>query len=565
MARQRTSRKSRSSSSEMVLVPLGGCGEIGMNLYLYGFGPPKERQWLMVDAGVKFGDERDPGIDIILPDTAFIEAERHALQGILLTHAHEDHFGAVAHLWPRLKVPVYATPFTAYLLRRKLAEAGLEDQVPIHEIAMGDRLTIGPFDLELITVTHSIPEPNAVAIRTPAGTVLHSGDWKVDPTPVIGDVMAEDRLRALGEEGCDVLVCDSTNALRDGISPSESDVAQGLLDVIRTAKARVAVTTFASNAGRIASIVKAAQACDRQVVLVGRAMRRIVEAAKATGYMQDLPELLDEDEYGFLPRDKVLCLCTGSQGERRAALWRIAEGSHPNVTFDSGDLVVFSSRTIPGNEKSVGYVQNELSDIGVSIVTADDAPVHVTGHPRRGELQQMYDWVKPALVVPMHGEARHLWEHARFARSCGVPAALVVENGDVARLLPAPGAVIDEAPSGRLHVDGRLIVPSFDGPARIRRKMSFTGVVAVSLVLDRDGELQSDPGVETLGLPEHDADGVALEDTVYDIVEDVFETLPRAKLRSDEIVEEFVRRAVRRALDMRWGKKPQCLVTIHRI
>ena len=565
MARSTPSRRSKSSDPEMVLVPLGGCGEIGMNLYLYGVGPAKDRKWLMVDIGVKFGDDRDPGIDIILPDTAFIESKKHALQGILLTHAHEDHFGALAHLWPRLKAPVYATAFTAYLLRSKLAEAGLEDDVPIHEVGIGDRFAIGEFDVELMTVTHSIPEPNAVAIRTSVGTVLHSGDWKIDPAPVIGDPMAEDKLRALGQEGCDVLVCDSTNVLRDGISPSESDVAQGLLDVIKTARQRVAVTTFASNAGRIASIANAARECGREVVLVGRAMRRIVEASKATGYMQDLPDVLDEDEYGYLPRDKVLCLCTGSQGERRAALWRIAEGSHPNVTFDDGDMVIFSSRTIPGNEKSVGYVQNALSDIGVKIVTADDAPVHVTGHPRRGELEQMYDWVKPGLVVPMHGEARHLWEHSRFAKSCGVPASLVVENGDIARLLPGPGAVIDEAPSGTLHVDGKVIVRSFDGPARIRRKMSFTGVVAVSLVLDESGELQSDPGVETLGLPEVDADGVPLVDVAYNIIEDTLDTLPRAKLRSDEIVEEFVRRAVRRALDMRWGKKPQCLVMVHRI
>jgi len=565
MARTPASRKRRASEPEMALVPLGRSGGIGTNLYLYGIGPANTRKWLMVDIGVKFGDDREPGIDIILPDTAFIEEERHALEGILLTHAHEDHFGALAHLWPRLRVPVYATPFTAYLLRGKLAETGIEDDVPIHDVGLGDRFAIGEFDVELLTVTHSIPEPNAVVIRTSVGTVLHSGDWKIDPAPVIGVPMAEDQLRALGDEGCDVLVCDSTNVLRDGVSPSEGDVAQGLLDVIKTAKKRVAVTTFASNAGRIASVAKAARECGREVVLVGRAMRRIVEASKATGYMQDVPDVLDEDEYGYLPDDKVLCLCTGSQGERRAALWRIAEGSHPNVTFDEGDMVIFSSRTIPGNEKSVGYVQNALSDIGVKIVTADDAPVHVTGHPRRGELKQMYDWLKPDLVVPMHGEARHLWEHARFARSCGVPSSLVVENGDIARLLPGPASGIDEAPSGTLHVDGKVIVRSFDGPARIRRKMSFTGVVTVSLVMDETGELQSDPAVETLGLPEVDADGVPLLDVAYNIIEDTLDTLPRPKLRSDEIVEEFVRRAVRRAMDMHWGKKPQCLVTVHRV
>jgi ribonuclease J len=550
---------------EIVFLPLGGCGEIGMNLYLYGQGPANRREWLMVDFGVKFGDERDPGVDVILPDISFIEDERRSLQGIVLTHAHEDHFGAVAHLWSRLKVPVYATAFAAKLLRRKLIEAGLEDDVPLREIGLDERFDVGGFDCEFLSVTHSIPEPNAVVIRSGGHTIVHSGDWKIDDKPVVGDPIDESRLSALREEGCNVLICDSTNVLRDGSSPSETDVADGLAEVIGSAKKRVAVTTFASNVGRVASIARAADACDRHVVVIGRALRNNIEAARETGYLRDMPEFHDDENYGYIPRERVLCICTGSQGEMRAALSRIAHGSHPQVEFEEGDTVIFSSRTIPGNEKSVSAVQNALAANGVKIVTADDALVHVTGHPRRDELKQMYDWLQPDIVVPMHGEARHLWEQARFAKACGVPDSLVVRNGDIARLYPEPATIVDEAPWGRLHVDGKVIVSSVDGPARERRKLSFNGVVSVSLVVDRDGALQGDPELAMLGLPDVGEDGEAIDDIVYDVIEDVFDVLPKAKRRNDEVLEEFIYQAVRRAIDRQWGKKPLCMVSLHRI
>jgi len=565
--KQKPTKKRRSAKSpgEFVVLPLGGCGEIGMNLYLYGMGPASNRKWLMVDLGITFGDDRDPGIDIILPDTAFIEADRKALQGIVLTHAHEDHFGAVAHLWTRFKVPVYTTAFAAFLLRRKLAEAGLENDVPIHEIDQDQRFKVGGFDLEFLSVTHSIPEPNALIIRSPHGTVVHTGDWKIDDAPVTGKPIDQKRLQALREEGCDVLVCDSTNVLRAGISPSETEVGEGLLEVIRSAPQRVAVTTFASNVGRVASIARAAMACDRNVVIVGRALRNNIEAAKATGHMDGMPEFLDEDQFGYVPREKILCICTGSQGEMRAALSRIAHGTHPNVEFEDGDVVIFSSRTIPGNEKSVSQVHNELAVNGVKIVTADDALVHVTGHPRRDELKQMYEWLQPKLVVPMHGEARHLWEQARFAEECGVPETIVMGNGDLVRLLPGPAEIIDEAPSGRLHVDGRVIVPGTEGPARARRKLSFNGVISVSLVIDENGDLLSDPQVSLVGMPESGENGEALETMVIDIIEDVFEKLPRSKRRNDQVLEEFVFQAVRRAVDRQWGKKPLCIIAMHRL
>ena len=552
-------------AEEIVFLPLGGCGEIGMNLYLYGLGPANKRQWLMVDFGIKFGDERDPGIDVILPDISYIEDERRALQGIVLTHAHEDHFGAVAHLWPRLQVPVYATAFAARLLRRKLAEAGLEEQVPLHEVDLDARFDVGGFDCELLSVTHSIPEPNALIIRSGSQTIVHSGDWKIDEDPVIGEPIDMGRLKALREEGCDVLICDSTNVLRDGVSPSEGEVAEGLAEVIRAADKRVAVTTFASNVGRVASIARAADAVDRHVVVVGRALRNNIEAARETGYLSDMPEFHDDENYGYMPRERVLCICTGSQGEMRAALSRIAHGTHPQVEFEEGDTVIFSSRTIPGNEKSVSAVQNALAERGVKVVTADDAVVHVTGHPRRGELKQMYDWLQPSVVVPMHGEARHLWEQARFAKACGVPDSLVVRNGDVARLHPGPVTIIDEAPWGRLHVDGNIILPGTDGPARERRKLSFNGVVSVSVMVGRDGELEGDPEVSMFGLPETGVDGQAMEDIVLDVLDDVFEVLPKPKRRNDEVLEEFIYQAVRRAIDRQWGKKPLCMVSLHRI
>ena len=356
---QRKSRRGR--QSELVFLPLGGAGEIGMNMYLYGHGSGRNRQWLMIDCGVKFGDEKDPGIDVIVPDISFIEQDVDALQAIILTHAHEDHMGAIPWLWQRLKAPVYCTPFAAELLRRKLAEFDLLDVVDIRVIELGDRFAVGDFDIEFVSVTHSIPEPAAIAIRTAAGTIVHSGDWKLDRGPVIEPFIDEARFREIGDEGVDVLVCDSTNVLREGHSPSERDVADTLTAVIENAPGRVAVTTFASHVGRISSAIRAARATDREVVIVGRAMRNVIEAAREVGLMSELGTFVEDEAYGFLPRDKTLLLCTGSQGEARAALARIANDAHPTVHLDKGDVVVFSSKTIPGNEKAVAAVVNALA------------------------------------------------------------------------------------------------------------------------------------------------------------------------------------------------------------
>jgi ribonuclease J len=548
---------------ELTFAPLGGIGEIGMNLSIYGLGNRHQRSWLAVDLGVSFGDEEHlPGIDLILPDITFLEKERKNLLALVLTHAHEDHFGAIIDLWPKLKCPIYATPFSAALLAAKCEGEFNAPKLPVTVVPLGARIDIGPFNVEFISVAHSIPESNALAIRTEAGTVLHTGDWKIDPTPLIGLPTDEKRLREIGEEGVLALVGDSTNAVRDGRSPSETEVAAVLAGIVKSSKGRVAVTTFASNVARVKAVADAARAADREVVVIGRAMERVAQVARETGYLDGVQDFRDANLYGHFPPDKVLALCTGSQGEPRAALARIASDDHPLVTLNKGDRVIFSSRTIPGNEKAVGNIINGLVGQGIEVITDRTHLVHVSGHPRRDELRDMISWIKPQILIPAHGEPLHLAEHADLARKAGVPKVIVCKNGDLVKLGPGDPGVIDELPHGRLYKDGVLLETDKALAVAERRRMSFAGAVFVALAITEKGELADDPGVDMLGVPEKDVDGKLIDDRVYDIVLSTFESLPRARRRDPDALAESIRRAVRNEVNAAWGKKPVCQVHV---
>jgi ribonuclease J len=551
------------AGSELVFAPLGGIGEIGMNLSIYGYGDGSRRAWLMVDCGVSFAaEEHLPGVDLILPDIRFLVEQRRNIVGLVLTHAHEDHMGALIDLWPRLKVPLYATPFAAALFEaRRLSEPGAPN-IPVNVVPLGGHLQLGPFTVDLINVAHSIPESNALAIGTPLGMVVHTGDWKIDPTPLLGAPTNQAKLTALGDQGVLALIGDSTNAIRDGRSPSEAEVAKTLAELIRTAPGRVAVTTFASHVGRIRAVADAARAVEREVVIVGRAMERVVQVARETGYLDGVQDFREAESYGYLPPDKVLALCTGSQGEPRAALARIAQDEHPEVTLNRGDRVIFSSRTIPGNEIAVARVINGLVTQGVEVITDRTHLVHVSGHPRRAELMDMIGWVRPKILVPAHGEALHLAEHAKLARSAGVPEVLVCRNGDLVRLAPGPAAIIDEVPVGRLYKDGALLIDAEASTVAARRRLAFAGVVSVALALSENGALVADPEIELIGVPESDAGGQAMEAIARQAIEDAFETLPKPRQRDPNEVAETVRRAVRGALAEHWSKKPICHVHV---
>jgi ribonuclease J len=556
-----------SSDNELVFLPLGGSNEIGMNFNLYGYGPAHDRKWIVVDLGVTFGDQTTPGVDIILPDPEFIEPYAKDILGIVLTHAHEDHIGAVAHLWPRLKAPLYATPFTAFLLREKLRDAGILDDVKITEVPLGGTIKLGPFDIELLTLTHSIPEPNGLAIKTPLGTILHTGDWKIDPDPLLGEPTDEAAIRRLGDEGILAMVCDSTNVFVDGVAGSEADVRVAMGKLISGLKGRVAVACFASNVARMDSVIRSAQAAGRQVALVGRSMHRMAAAAASVGFMKDLAPFVTDHEARHLPADKVLYLCTGSQGEGRAALSRIAEGSHPAVTLGAGDHCIFSSRVIPGNEIPIRNLQNKLSEKGVRLYTEREYPgIHVSGHPCRDELKQMYQWARPQIAIPTHGERRHLIEHAALAKDLQVPESVAMRNGDMVRLAPGRAQIIDEVPSGRLYIDGGMVTPENGEALRERRHAASNGILAVSLVLDGRGKLASGPQVRALGLAGDKND--PLEDILDDLADEAENALKSLKgeaRESDDAVEAAISRAVKKAAYRIWDRRPVVETTVLRL
>ncbi|MBE7209557.1 MAG: ribonuclease J [Gluconacetobacter diazotrophicus] len=534
-------------------LPLGGTGEIGMNLNLYDC----DGTYLAVDCGIGFAGNDSPEAEILIPDPGFIVERRERLAGLVITHAHEDHLGAVAHLWSRLRCPIWATPFACAVLRRKLGEAGLLREVRIHQVAVGGSFSVGPFDLQFIAMAHSVPEAQAMVIRTPHGTVLHSGDWKLDPEPLVGATTDLAAFEALGHEGVLAMVCDSTNAMVEGESGSEADVRRSLAALIRSISGRVAVTCFASNVARVESVALAAEAAGRSVVLVGRSLRNLDVAARESGYLADVPPFLSEQDAEDVPDDHVLLIVTGSQGEPRSALSRIAADTHQNISLGEGDTVIYSSRMIPGNERAVMAVQDALVRRGVRVLTDRDHAVHVSGHATRDEIRKLYALVKPRYAVPVHGEWRHLSAHAELAREEGITPVLL-EDGDVLNLSPGRVEVVDSAPTGRLVLDGARLLPLDGDVLAARRRMMFNGIVLASLAVDRHGQVLGEPRISAPGL--FDAD-----DSEASRVEDAFaaglDEIPDGVRRDEGAFRDAAKTALRRALGRRLQKRP--MVDVH--
>ncbi len=574
-------------SKELYFLPLGGAGEIGMNLNLYGY----EEKWLMVDFGVTFS--QDLGIEVILPDPQFIVERQKDLLGILLTHGHEDHIGALPYLWKYLKVPLYATPFTAALIRRKLKDVGLEKEVKIIEIPLCGKTQIGPFKIQLITLTHSIPEPNAIVIETPVGRILHTGDWKIDPSPLVGEVSDEKALRELGDQGVLAMICDSTNVFEQGVSGSEEDVRKGLLDVMKDRTGVVVVSCFSSNVARLETILTVSRNIDRKVCLLGRSMFRFIEVAQECGYLKGFPELvsgggynkkskidkgkggdsffLTPKEASLLPRDQVVVLSTGSQGEARAALSKLAWNQHPDFSLEEGDTVIFSSRVIPGNEKTIGAMQNALVMRGCDVIVkhpTGENPIHVSGHPAQEELKEMYRWVRPKFAIPVHGEARHLKEHERLAEACGVQEVVIPSNGSLIRLTPDSAKIVDHVPAGRLGLDGTLFVSMGSNLLKERRKMASQGTAVVTLVLDRYNELLEDPKWSLFGVVDEEETPERSKRLDKEIERSILRTyngLAEAMREEDQPIIEGVRTALRQATHSISGKRPLTDVHVVRV
>lgn len=538
------------------LVPLGGCGEIGMNLNLYG----TKGKWLMADCGIMFPDETTPGIEVITPDITFISERKDDLLGIVITHAHEDHLGAIERLWNDLRCPVYAVPFAAEVLRAKFRQAGLLDVIPIKEIPCGGSFEVGPFGVEMVNVTHSVPESAIIAIKTEHGTVIHTGDWKFDPEPVVGKLTDEARLRELGDEGVLAVVGDSTGAMHDHQTVSELTIQESFIKLFGDFEQRIIVACFASNIARLKSIAIAARENGRSVALVGRSLWRNAEIAERLGYLPEYNDFLSEHEAMQSPRDKVVMICTGCQGENRAALARIAHYDHPVVRFDKGDAVLYSAREIPGNEKAISRIQNLLLHQGLQIVTSDHALIHTSGHGGRPEIKKMYELVRPKVSIAVHGELRHQVEHERLAKSMGIENTFIPENGQVIRLGPGISELVGNVQAGRWGLDGRHLRAMDLNVVRDRRKMNFSGVAVVTIVINQQGLVAADPQVTLLGIDDNKA-LVKLRNALSDTILDEVERMPRSVLLDDKAFKENIRRKARRYFRETHGKKP--IIEVH--
>ncbi|NBT85656.1 MAG: ribonuclease J [Alphaproteobacteria bacterium] len=540
------------TKNDLWFLPLGGAGEIGMNLNLFGH----DSQWLMVDLGITFGDRL--GIEIISPDPTFILPYQKNLKGLVLTHAHEDHVGALPYLWPYLRCPVYATPFTAAIVRQKIADKPWRKELQLIEVPLSGKIDIGVFNIEFITLTHSIPEPNALAIKTPLGTIVHTGDWKIDPMPLIGDVTNESRLMELGKEGVLAMVCDSTNVFTEGVSGSEQAVRDELIkQIAKYPNDRVTIACFASNVARIETAALAAKHHGRKVALIGRSLHRMVQAAEYAGYLKNVPAFISDEEAMKLPPEKVLFIMTGSQGEPRSALARIAANQHPVVRMDSDDVVFFSSRIIPGNEKGIGLLQNNLVKGGAQVITANEEDIHVSGHPARDELKKMYKWVRPRIAIPVHGEARHLLEHARLAKSQGIKEVVIPENGSLIQIEASHSRIIDNVQSGRWALDGNRMIPVISPVLKDRNKISLQGIIVASLMADKFGQLLKDPSFTILGVTEP---GKETEMLTNDLLRVISNTL-LSDFKNNEARLEALRLIIRQTVNQRFGKKP--IVEVH--
>ena len=549
---------------QFIFCPLGGSGEIGMNMNLYAYGKEDDQKWIIVDMGVTFADDSIPGIDLIYPDPGFILDKRDDLLGIVLTHAHEDHIGSVVHIWPELKCKIYATPFTAVLLKEKFKEKKIDISKSLEIVQLNGKIKLGPFEIDFVTLTHSILEPNGLSIKTPSGVVLHTGDWKVDPNPLIGNNIDEKKLKDIGSKNVIAMICDSTNVFSPGRAGSESDVRDSLLKIIETKNKRIAVTSFASNVARMESIFYCAKKTNRQISLVGRSMNRIYKAARQCGYLKDVIEPIEPRDAKKVSKDKIVYLCTGSQGEPMGAMKRIINGNHPDVFLESGDSVIFSSKIIPGNEKRLYQLHNEIVKNNIEIITEENAFVHVSGHPNRDDLKDMYSWVKPKCIIPVHGEHRHMIEHINFAKEMQIQQTLQVENGDIIKLHPGnEPQIIDKAPSGRMYLDGSIGVSEDSQSIKDRKNLSINGYLEVTLIVANNGKIKK-PVISYKGIPEDEISETFIFD-MEDEIANICKTFSLGNKKQEKNLIESLKQNCRRIVKAKTGKKPYTNINIARI
>jgi len=550
--------------NELIFCPLGGSGEIGMNMNLYAYGTEDNQKWIIIDMGVTFADDSVPGVDLIFPDTGFIQEKKNDLLGIVLTHAHEDHIGAVSHIWPNLRCKIYATPFTAALIHEKFKEKKIDITSYLKIVPLNSKIKLGDFEIDFITLTHSILEPNGLSITTPLGTILHTGDWKIDPNPLIGGTIDEDKLKSIGEKGVSAMICDSTNIFNPGRAGSESEVRDNLLKIMEIKSKKILVTSFASNVARMEAIFYCAKKTGRSISLVGRSMNRIYKAAKKCGYLKGLIEPLDPRETRNISRDKIIYLATGSQGEPMGAMTRIINGTHPDVFLESGDCVIFSSKIIPGNEKRLYKLQNQIVKSDIEVISEENAFVHVSGHPNREDLKDMYNWVKPKCVIPVHGEHRHIIEHVAFAKEMQVPKTLQIENGDIIRILPGSSPqIIDKAPAGKIYLDGIQSVEMDSQSIKERKNLSLNGYLEITLIVSNNGKIKK-PVISYKGIPTLEEK----ENFVFDMEDEIFKICKTFSLQSknqEKNLIETIKQNCRRIIKDRTGKKPFTNINIARI